>query len=176
MGVPTRDGRVWSAPRNALRIAVIAAAVALSAASGPGGDPIPEPDTCNSGQVGSVGAIEIGDPDESSFVPLGNGDAVNFAVGGQGTDMLPIRIRISGSDLPECLAQSTRVVYDGNTIATESSPLQTYEDEAGTRATRAVYVIMADIPPTSGDSFDVSTTVGTVTTTLTLMRAPAISP
>jgi len=159
----------------AMRIAVIASAVGASLASGPGGDPIPDPDTCELASAGTVDAVEIGDDDESSFVPLDDGASADFAVGGQGTDMFPMRIRIAGPDLPECLAQSTELVYDGTVIASTNEPLQTYADAAGTRATHAMFVIIFDVAPSPGESFTVSTTVGTITETRSLMRAQATS-
>ncbi len=152
---------------------MIAAALVASAADFGPGDTTPEPDSCDSGEVGSIDTVEIGDAGELDFVPLDDGDTVSFVVGGQGTDMLRLRIRISGPDLPECLAQSTDVIYGGAVIASETAALQTYEDAAGTnyRATRGLFLILIAIPPSPGESFQVNTTVGAITVTRNLIRA-----
>jgi hypothetical protein len=152
------------------RIAVMGAALWFSLASGPGPG-VPDPDSCETPGVGTLSTVELGTADEGTFSPLQSGQAVDLVFGGQGGAMVPVRLRLSGSDVPSCLAHMTEVYYDGQQIASDSVPVHTYEDDGGARSTKAMFLVLFGSEPAPGQTFEVRTTVGSTTETLELVRA-----
>jgi hypothetical protein len=107
----------------------------------------PAPDACLGAaqQRSEIDTVEIGSPDEAQFQPLEEGAAVQAVRGPQGGDMIPLRLRVAGASPPACLQQSTQVVQD-QVSGTLSTPLTTYPDAPGTRATRTLYVVLNGTP------------------------------
>ena len=149
---------------------MIGVALWLSLASGPGPD-VPDPDSCASGSSGTLSTIELGTVDEGTFIPLQSGQAVDLVFGGQGGAMVPVRLRLSGSDVPSCLAHMTEVYTDGQQIASDNVPVHTYEDDIDTRSTRPMFLVLFASEPAPGQPLEVRTTIGGVTESIELVRA-----
>jgi hypothetical protein len=150
-----------------LRIFVILAAAVLSLASFGPGDPDPEPDRCNSPEVGSIDSVEVGERDEDTFVSLADGSVVDFIFGGQGSPMLPIRYRIEGADLPSCVMHRTTLSYcsayaepDCQPLEETSlvTPLNTYSEADGSRTTKTLFVITGT--PAEGMPIELEVQIG----------------
>jgi hypothetical protein len=151
-----------------------AAALASVATSAP---PLPEPDTCSSPPAElSLDLLEIGPGDDgnSAFVPFVDGDEIPIVVGGQGSDMIVLRIRIAGEDAPACLPQTTRVLSGGVQVAGETRPLTTVDAGDGTRVTPPIYMILGSGGGYFDDGYDVAVTVADRTVQVHLGGTPEI--
>jgi hypothetical protein len=95
-----------------------------------------------------IDAVEIGAAGEGEFAPLADGAPVQAVRGPQGGDMIPLRLRVLGLEPPECVQQTTTVTQ-GQVTGMLATPLATYADAPGTRATRTAYVILSG-PPAAG--------------------------
>ena len=144
-----------------LVLAVVAAAggccgVPGFASCSPSGPP--PTDSCVSGTSGTLGTIEIGAADDL-FRAYHDGDAPHIVEGGQGLTMMGVRLRLTGADVPACLAQSTGFQdLSGMRLAGSSDPLKTYPESDGSFTTRPVW-----IPSSFPASFDIVTVVGSQT-------------
>jgi hypothetical protein len=122
----------------------------------PGGGP-PPPDRCDVPQTRAVvDAIEIGRPDGDTFQTLPDGYVARVVYGPQGGAMLEFRLRVTGSAPPECLDQITTVNRQGAPIGSRTTPLRTYADAPGTRATRTLQVILDSRQPPLGTMAEVT--------------------
>jgi len=156
-------------PATLARTAALAGALWLCAASGPGPNPVPEPDSCEGGgDAGEVTAVSFGGPTEGDFVEWSEGEQVFLTIGGQGTAMLGVRLRLSGPTVPECLAHQTELWADGGRIAGDSIPVHTYDDARGGRTTLPMFLILDGPEPAPGDPIEVRTTIGAQTRTISL--------
>jgi hypothetical protein len=118
-------------------------------------------------QRAALDAIEIGEPDDSEFRPIADGAALQIVRGPQGGDMVALRIRALGSEVPTCLRQTTRVNQGGQQVTgTLATPLATYADAPGTRATRTIYVLNA--PPRAGEPATITVECGGLSATRTV--------
>jgi hypothetical protein len=102
----------------------------------------PPPDRCNSPSMGMVSSLEIGPglDDNASFSPWKDGDVVHIVEGGQGAKMTAVRMRLSGPDVPACIAQTTTFTWlDGTNPATNDVPLSTYPEGIG-RTTHGLWI------------------------------------
>lgn len=135
-------------------LGLIALAQATSAMTcGPSN--IPEVDACSApGSGAGITSIELGTSDESTFVPIENGTAVTTVRGGQGASMLPVRYRLRGSSLPECIEQKTSLRSGEQQLFAEIPyQIKTYEEADGSRTTKAFYMIL-DSDPAAGARAD----------------------
>lgn len=129
------------------RAAIVLLALASSASiCGPGFQP-PAPDSCDpKNDTSGIAAIEIGSGinDDFQFVPWKDGDVAMSAIGGQGSPMLPVRFRITGSALPECLPQVTQVtaLRDSSRAGGTVAALKTYARPDGSRITKTHYIVL----------------------------------
>jgi hypothetical protein len=135
-------------------------AVVLFSACGPPFD-APDDDTCSSPVAASLTSLQIGGANEDTFEPLTEGAVVELAQGGQGSDMLGVRFRLEGADLPDCVSHSTIVttpdeVFD---LADYSSPLRTYPAGDGAAETKTLWLVLAGRTPMSGATLFVDSTV-----------------
>jgi hypothetical protein len=135
----------------------------------PGSGP-PEPDDCSSAtQDGPVDLIELGGPDEDAFVPWTDGSITTVTYGPQGGAMIGVRLRARGAGAPPCLAQTTMVASAaGDSLASASHPVNTYEESGASRVTRTIWLILDDEVPGPGESIVVTTSAGRVTASKTL--------
>jgi len=119
---------------------------------GPGPQP-PPTDTCASPQTGNVTSVELAAPqldgrrfgsdtaqDELKPRLLGSGDVVWRIRGGQGAEMVPVRLVYRGPDVPACVAQDTLVTVGGQLAARNRDNVATYELEPGARATKTFWL------------------------------------
>lgn len=151
--------------RRLLVLPVLLIAACLAGCPGP--TTPPAPDVCDTPVDGAgVATIEIG-PNEDTFRPFAQNEAVALVQGGQGGSMLPLRLRLTGTSVPECIAQATSVSYDMQTLASDSAPLRTYAESDGSRTTKALFVVL-DFGPQSGSTVVVTVSVGGQMTALPL--------
>ena len=134
---------------TAIRLVVLLAGLLLAAAStlDPGEDDLPEPDRCDAGSGGAAG-LEIG-AQSDPFRGLVDFEIAEVVTGGQGTEMLPLRFRVTGTGA-DCLTQRT-VVYgcrageacpgDRFLIGSSDVPLRAYPD-AASMATAEHFVLL----------------------------------
>lgn len=168
----------WANPRysegvsDRVRLALLAVAAGVSGASVlPGDDGIPDPDSCNKPTSGEVDSLEIGGADEETFSPLSDGEVVNLVVGSQGGQMLPVRYRFRGPDVPGCIEQRSELRFcpaystcdTPMLMADSSAMLHTYEESDGSRTTRALYLILYGSGPGAGAPMELSVTAGGLT-------------
>jgi hypothetical protein len=109
----------------------------------------PAPDACLGAaqQRAEIDQVEIGAGDDAEFQPLAENAEVRVVRGPQGGDMIPLRIRVSGASPPACLQQSTSVEQPATQVSGMlATPLATYPDAPGTRATRTLYVVLNGVP------------------------------
>ena len=119
-------------------------------------------------QRAALDAIEIGEPDDAEFRPIADGATLQIVRGPQGGDMVALRIRALGSEVPTCLQQTTRVSQNGQQVTgTLATPLATYADAPGTRATRTTYVIL-NAAPRAGEPATITVECGGLSATRTV--------
>jgi hypothetical protein len=151
-----------------MRFVILFLAVPCMAVTcGPGGGP-PEPDVCASPAGGAIASLAIG-PSDATFTPWAAEDEAIVTSGDQGGSMLGVRLRVAGAGA--CLAQHTRVLRAGNVIAEETSPLNAYEDEDGTRTTSSLWLVFNGATPQPGEVIEVVAEAGdrTVSARLTIV-------
>jgi hypothetical protein len=155
-------------PRDLVRAGLLAAAALACAATSAPVTP-PEPDVCANPPAGAaIDAIELGTGDGGAFAALHDGDAADVIQGGQGSDMLPVRLRVHGAAAPACLAQSTEIRQGADVLASETRPIATTDAGDGTRTTEPIYLVMGGLAPTPGGTITVTTTAGGQSATVTL--------
>lgn len=139
-------------------------ALSMGATCGPG-DGAPPPDSCNSPDSKSISSLEIGPEmnDVRGFDPWLPDDIGYVTSGFQGGHMLGVSLRLSG-DAPACLQQKTVVKDGGAVLATETSPLNTYDSLDGTRTTHTMWLLFENAIPQLGSQIQVVTTAGGQTT------------
>jgi hypothetical protein len=147
-----------------LLLIVLLAAPSMGVTCGPGGGP-PPPDTCDTAGTTGITSIEIGAPASGAFQPYTDDQIVMYQTGGQGSTMLPVRLRFNGSNLPSCVPESAMVSYAGNPIASDANPVKTYAESDGTRTTKPIYLVIGFGAPPIGSQVIVSATVGSLTAT-----------
>lgn len=143
----------------------------LAACPGSGGGPLPEPDQCASPAAGAVvDTLEVDVSEVGAFTPVADDAIVSLVRGGQGGQMLPVRLRITGAAAPACLAQTTQLSLGANLAGFVDAPLSTYADGAA-RTTKVLYVILY-APIRVGETFTLQTSAGGKTLTRRLWYGP----
>jgi hypothetical protein len=107
------------------------------------GNPVPQNDVCNSPENTGVDALELGPGGEGAFRAFTADEKLTPVRGGQGASMLTFRLR-AGPKPAQCMSQSTKVTsaFDpAEPVATLETPLSTYDDPSGKRATKTMYLI-----------------------------------
>jgi hypothetical protein len=109
-------------------IRIIAAGSALALAGCGGGcnqPPLPSSETCDGTAHGTVTSLDIGRFDGTTYTQYQDGDVIPLIFGGQGAQMLVVNLRARGSDLGDCLPQSTVVarVADGTGAGSQTQAL-----------------------------------------------------
>jgi hypothetical protein len=158
--------------RFILVAALACAGCPLGGSSGP-----PDPDSCATPSTSGITMLAIGpgyDEAENkelsgAFMPYEAGSQPNLATGGQGFKMLPVRLLISGTNLPACISQVTSSCIDndgqsclqgsGGSIYANDSPVKTYADPMG-RVTKPIYLVLGNF---DGGEVVVTSTVGGLT-------------
>ena len=107
-----------------------------------------------------LSSLEIGRDDEV-FTPYHDGDPPKIVIGGQGSTMMGLRLRLQGSNIPPCLEQRTEYLAPGD--GHSASPLKTYSEADGSFTTRPLWV-----PGYLPDAFDLRVTSGQTIATVHL--------
>jgi hypothetical protein len=140
------------------------ALVLLLGACGPSDPPgPPDTDACSMPEGGTLDALEIGTRDRT-FTPFVEGQELPVVYGSQGGAMVPVRLRISGSDLPACLPVTISIMGPMYPFGSSNVPLQTYPEPDGSRTTRAIFVIGSGGGGGLGDYMLTATALGTTST------------
>jgi hypothetical protein len=131
----------------------------LGLTCGPPGPP--PPDSCASPTAKAITEVELGPEmnEMRGFEAWASNDTGYITMGFQGGNMIGVSLRLSG-DAPACLQQKTTVKLDGNVLAQETSPLNTYDATDGTRTTRTMWLVFDGSVPPIGTQVLVVTTAG----------------
>jgi hypothetical protein len=97
----------------------------------------PPPDSCSSGQAGAADTVEIGSSADV-FTAFHDGDRPDIVVGGQGSSMMGVRLRLTGAAIPSCLTQST--TYEDGAHGGGSDAVNTYQEPDGSYTTRPMWL------------------------------------
>lgn len=127
----------------------------------PGGAGIPEDDLCDVVAVSpTVVTLELGQGGfEDLFTPWSDDAPVKLVTGGQGSSMIPTRLRITGADAAGCMVQRTQVFLDDKEVASSYGPVGFYES-GGARLTRSIYLVLRSGAGVDGQHLRVQAEVG----------------
>jgi len=143
-------------------------AVSLGGACpGPGPSPgPPDPDDCEPAPGGprALDGLDLGAPEDGSFRAWGGAEVVQPVIGGQGSSMLTLRVRARGSAVPECLPLKIRITRAAQVIGSFETPVKTYSEASGGRASKIIYVVLFGADPLTGDALTVEAESGVATT------------
>ncbi len=139
-------------------ILLLLALGSMGVTCGPPGPP--PPDTCMMAANGAIATLEVGSGDSGTFQPFTDGQVIEFAHGGQGATMLPIRLRFGGTMLPACVQETSSITAHGTTVASDANPVKTYDAGDGTRTTKAIYLVIGFDEPQAGSIITVTATAG----------------
>lgn len=136
---------------------------------GPGPAPLPPADVCATPAAPATPfTLEIGGTGDT-FQAWEDGATTRTILGGQGSDMIAVRARLVGADLPSCIRLTVRVMIRDVEAGLRSGVVATYADGAG-RSTKPLYVELYDSGP--GDRATIAATVGDVTTKRVVVLDP----
>lgn len=143
-----------------IRALFLVAVCTLSGCMG-GGCNVPPPptsETCDNvpNAAPIVDRIDIGYITFERFELIEPDAAVPLVTGGQGSDMVVAALRITGSNLSDCVAQSTELSFDGEPMSSETAPLR------ATQLSPAVWQTGAILLPWYGPSGQLATLTSTV--------------
>ncbi len=155
-----------------LRLGFLCVALSASVASvNPNDEPIPEDDLCDQGVGFGAEGIEIVQPDGDGT--LQDYEVRELVFGAQGGMMVPMRFRITGSQIPSCVRLALEYEKCLDLACTSVSPdenlplgisLRTYEDAAN-RITQEYFAVL-NYPLSQGDLMRVTATVAPDTTAM----------
>lgn len=113
-------------------------------------------------------SVDGGAPDLGVVLSiLQDGDAVELVRGGQGANMIVLRLVVAGGGGQTCVFQQTRVVSDsGAPVSRNGEPLALHPQADGTAMTADVY-----FPGAYPATFSVTATLGAATVTRHLQQA-----
>jgi hypothetical protein len=146
------------------------AAVALSACPQPPPAP-PTTGTCDAPGAGAVSTLEVGYAVELTpdFKALHDGDALRTIWGDQGSEMIPLRLRVAGAAPPACLDQKTTVADEqGAPTSSLSVAVPTFAEDDGSRTTHSLYLVLSHSPMVA----TVTASAGGQQASVTLYRQP----
>lgn len=124
-----------------IRVTLLLAALYALGGSASGCNPPPTPtsETCELAPGDprpTVTLVEIGRMANGGFVAIAPDSVVETVIGGQGSDMFVVALRITGSGLTGCIAQSTQLeTASGEVITSETAPIAAMQTAANVRVT-----------------------------------------
>ena len=127
-------------------VGTISLAVLLAlcpACPGPAGFAGPPPtDTCDTAEAGNAPtAVDVGATD--ALVPFEDDVVVPTISGGQGSDMVGLRLFLDGEGIATCVPQTTQVLDDsGGVMFSETRPLATYARTGGGRLSGEIWWVL----------------------------------
>ncbi len=90
----------------------------------------------------SITSLELGRVEGDVFVPFVDGGVAPLTLGGQGSPMIVTHLRLRGSGVPSCLAQTTWLEeLDGSVISSEAAAMATEPAEAGAWVTGGMFLV-----------------------------------
>jgi hypothetical protein len=156
--------------RGAMRL-IGAAIFLLVTSAGLCGPQVPEPDLCTEPGNPSITALQLGAATLNEvFVPWQPDQRVPVVIGGQGSPMIAMRIRIQGDDAG-CVAQMTRLVpAEGELLASERHLLHAYRQDDGSYITNTHWLVMDAFGfPAEDVPAMIETTIGATTVSQTIV-------
>lgn len=129
---------------------------------------IPEPDVCGQPSNGAIDSIELGEAAlDQVFVPWQDGDSVTLAFGPQGGAMLPVRLRVRGTE-STCVDQEITIADPEGTVLLEFDfPMRLYAQDDGSMVSNTNYAIF-DLTPANDSLVTVSAVLAQETVTRTI--------
>src|SRR5688572_18038752 len=125
---------------------LLAASLAAMASSTPAA---PEPDSCDEPDDIALLTLDLG-PNDDPFRAWMDGDAVQVVGGGQGSDMIGVRLRMTSPRSISCIDQDLLIEFADGTSARQSVALNVYPQADGAYATSALWTIIDGRPVGSG--------------------------
>jgi hypothetical protein len=123
--------------------------------------PFPD-DSCVDPSSVTVDTLEIGAGEGELFAPLSDGEIRPIVFGSQGGTMVTLTLRVTGTDLPGCVAQTTTLTgtggQPGDLTFTDDQPKHIYPRDDGSFTTRFIYIQFWDLE--SGDPAVLHTEAG----------------
>lgn len=159
-----------SAPRRvtlSALVMLVPLALLLGSAGCPTGPSGPDQEDCTDDMPGRGGitTLELGAPGDGAFTPLVEGQLLATQRGGQGFQMIVVRLRATG-DVGACLTTRIKVRRDGETEtqADNQSSVKTHARPDGSHETADIFVIMGfgDI---GGNAITIEASAGGATAT-----------
>lgn len=134
----------------------------------------PEPDACDrANPAPATTTLAIGRAGSDAFRPFRHGESPPYQTGGQGTDMIVLRLELAGEALPACASFDVKVRdEEGLSVGAWRGPLRTYESDPAVRVTRDLYVLLDSTP----GLVQVIASVGSVQTEVWLGAVERCSP
>lgn len=122
------------------------ALLSLTTLGGMCGPPAPEDDRCADPSDAVATSIDVGSSTRE-FRPYVDGSVASPVFGSQGGVMLPVRIRLEGDALPECIAQHTTLTDVFGDVYTETgASFRTHPDGEGAWTTQEFFLIFDSMP------------------------------
>jgi hypothetical protein len=135
------------------RLALLLPLLTAGGPCGPSVPSLPPADVCDEPVTPRAPlTVEIGGH-EDPFVPWSDGAVARTVQGGQGSDMIALRARLTGADVPACVRVSVSLVRDGSVTGARLANLSTYPVSGGARATMPLFIELTDAD--SGDEIEV---------------------
>jgi CO/xanthine dehydrogenase FAD-binding subunit len=160
------------------RFVLVAAVVALMPGCGSGcsDPPAPSSETCQpTGAQGAITRVELGRDFGDTFMVYQEGSVVPLTEGGQGFPMLVLNLRVTGSQVPPCLPQHTRVFHlDGAVEAEELGALRAREVAPDTWITGDMFLVSFGV--SGGQMVRLDTQVGDATASAQVWVDYELSP
>ncbi len=128
------------------------------------GSPFPPPDSCfalspDTPGAGTVDSLAIGPTEEQLWRPLLDGDFPTLLI--DEPCAIIMRLGVTGSPPPDCLAQTTIVNWMGHgQTARDTTPRHTYPQEDGSRRTHDMYLMLGSCDGPNGIIVDVTVIAG----------------
>jgi hypothetical protein len=123
--------------------------------------PTPSSETCAGSGQGTVTSLDIGRFDGTTFHAYQDDEAIPLAYGGQGFPMFVLNLRARGSDLGDCLPQTTSETFRGEPVASEGEPLVIHQVLQDTWVSGDELLVSFDVVP--GERVQLEATAGGVT-------------
>jgi len=105
----------------------------------------PTEDICTTPGAASLTSLELVLPDDSGgYTSIADYDVIPFTYGGQGSPMIGVNLRMTGS-VPDCMGQQADVRrFDDELLATDGFAHGTYQQDDGSFTTKGIFLVMSE--------------------------------